>query len=146
MICKGHNGQIEADDTGITISRKGVMGFLTQGPKGDKRIPYESIAAAQIKPASLLVNGYIRFTIIGEVESRTGTLRATADENTVMFQGREQGEAFAKLREAVQEKIDQRCSRPVSAADEIAKLAGLRAGGLITPEEYEAKKRQILGL
>jgi len=146
MIYKGHNGQIEADEQGVTISRKGVLGFLTQGLKGDKRIPYESITAVQFKPAGLLVNGYIQLTVKGGTESRGGVFKATSDENTVMFQGREQGEAFARLRDAIQDRIAQGSNRPASAADEIAKFADLQARGIITLEEYEAKKRQLLGL
>ena len=36
--------------------------------------------------------------------------------------------------------------QPASAADEIKKLAELRDAGVVTPEEFEAKKSQLLGL
>jgi hypothetical protein len=35
---------------------------------------------------------------------------------------------------------------PISSADEIRKLADLHASGILTNEEFTAKKRQILGL
>jgi hypothetical protein len=34
----------------------------------------------------------------------------------------------------------------ISTSDELEKLAGLRDQGVITEEEFEAKKKQVLGL
>lgn len=53
---------------------------------------------------------------------------------------------FERLKEA----IEQRMARPavgpaVSAADEIRKLAALRQQGILTQEEFDAKKKQLLG-
>lgn len=148
MLYTGHNGQVQVDDQGITISRKGVLGFLTQGLKGDKRIPFDSITAVQFKSAGMLTNGYIQFTISGGNESRGGVLKATSDENTVMFRAGEQGTAFAQLRTLVEGRIAdrRRGNAAPSAADEIERFASLRDRGLITTEEYEAKKRVLLGL
>ncbi|HEX4859750.1 MAG TPA: SHOCT domain-containing protein [Rhizomicrobium sp.] len=57
------------------------------------------------------------------------------------------------MRDAIQAQIDAhyaRASQPAvhapSAADELEKFAGLHAKGLITDEEFAAKKKQILGL
>jgi Short C-terminal domain len=39
-----------------------------------------------------------------------------------------------------------RASSAVSAADEIKKLAELHAAGILTDDEFAAKKKQLLGL
>jgi len=57
MHFDGLNGQIEVLEDRIVISRKGVFGFLTQGLKGDKTIPFASITAVQFKTASAFFNG-----------------------------------------------------------------------------------------
>ena len=53
----------------------------------------------------------------------------------------------------VQEQIDRRDAPPAPSiaptedvADQIRRFASLRDEGLLTPEEFEAKKTQLLGL
>ncbi len=60
---------------------------------------------------------------------------------------------FEAIRDAVQMYLDQRDGSPrsssqssVSVADEIRKLASLRNEGILTNEEFDAKKKQLLGL
>ena len=43
-------------------------------------------------------------------------------------------------------QVQSASSQSVSAADEIKKLADLRDTGILTDEEFEAKKKQLLGL
>ena len=149
MEAKGHGGQIRLEGDVITISRKGMMGFLTQGLKGDKEIGLEHISSVQFKSANSLVNGYIQFAFIGGSESKAGLLAATTDENTVMFTSHQQPQ-FEAMRDAIKARISElKANRSgastSSSADEIAKFAKLRDDGLITNEEYEAKKRALLG-
>lgn len=147
MYFKGHNGQIETFEDRIVISRKGALGFLTQGIKGDKAIPFSSITAVQFKDAGFL-NGYIQFTVKGGIESRSGVGAAGSDENTVMFRQGKQAEEFSRLRALVETKIMSAKANngPVSAADELEKFAALRDRGIITVEEFQQKKRALLGL
>jgi hypothetical protein len=64
---KGHTGTIRFDGRMITIVRKGVLARTTVG-KGEKQIPLAHVTAVQFKPAGLMVNGYIAFTVGGGVE------------------------------------------------------------------------------
>ena len=75
MHFDGLNGQIEVLEDRIVISRKGVFGFLTQGLKGDKMIPFASITAVQFKTASAFFNGYIQFTVMGATKVEAESLR-----------------------------------------------------------------------
>jgi hypothetical protein len=146
MHFDGHNGQIEVLDDRIVVSRKGVLGFLTQGLKGDKMIPFASITAVQFKTASAFFNGYIQFTVRGGNESRGGIASAGTDENSVMFRAGSQAEEFARLKAIVEAKISSGPARHVSAADEVEKFAALRDRRIITEEEFQQKKRTLLGL
>ena len=47
MEVAGVNGQIVVDENWVTIKRKGAMAMLTQGIKGDKRIPIANIISVQ---------------------------------------------------------------------------------------------------
>jgi len=148
MHFKGHNGQVEIFEDRIVISRKGALGFLTQGLKGDKAIPFSSITAIQYRDAGAFANGFIQFTVKGGIENQGGIMAAGSDENTVMFRQGKRAEEFAKLRNMVQAKImlDAKPNPPTnSAADELEKFAALRDRGVLTEQEFQQKKRAILG-
>lgn len=85
---KGVNGQLSVYENKVEISRKGALGFLTQGLSGTKTIPIKNIVAVQVKPAGFWTNGYIQFIMSGHVESSRGALKATKDENTVFFKSK----------------------------------------------------------
>jgi len=84
MEVSGYNGQVIVDDNWVTIKRKGAMAFISQGMKGDKKIPISNIISVQFKNANAMVNGYIQFATASG-EGARGISQATADENTVMF-------------------------------------------------------------
>ncbi|MER7251590.1 DUF4429 domain-containing protein [Kribbella sp. NPDC000426] len=154
MEVKGHNGTVVWDGTFITIRRKGFLARATIG-KGEKRIPVGSVTAVQWKPAGALVNGFIQFTLGGgnEARSRFGaqTMDAVHDENSVIFV-KNQMRAFDALRSEIEQAIAARYAPPVQAAapasDPLAhlrQLAELHAAGVLSDEEFNAKKVEILG-
>ncbi|MDW3214770.1 MAG: DUF4429 domain-containing protein [Ilumatobacteraceae bacterium] len=167
MEVKGHGGSIVVfDGRSVLIKRKGALSRMTVG-KGEKQIPLSSVTAVQWKPAGRAVNGYIQFTIAGGNESRssfgTQTFDAAGDENSVLFT-RKQMLEFEKLRAAIEAARDQptpETSRPAAppplripdppaappaptVAERMAQLTQLRDQGLVTPEEFEAKRAAII--
>ena len=147
---KGVNGQVRFDGEHVTITRKGFMAFATQGMTGEKSIHVDSVSAIQLKRAGFFTNGYIQFDFRGSQDAKGGLLAAVNDKNTVMYKTSQQGD-FDKLRDAVQSRMSQRNksfagATLVSVADELEKLASLRDRGVLTNDEFEAKKRQMLGL
>jgi hypothetical protein len=76
---------LEVYNDRVKITPKGVLGFLSKGLKGTKELSIFSITSVQLKEASLLVNGYIQFSIPGGNESKKGIFDAVSDENTFMF-------------------------------------------------------------
>lgn len=134
----------------IVISHKGVLNFLAMGAHGDKTIYYSDLTAVQFKKAGFLA-GHIQFSLLGGRESTGGVFAASADENTITINSNE-NETAEKIVEYVQNKIrEAKQPKTVSApatspADEVLKLKGLLDAGIITQEEFDAKKKQLLGL
>lgn len=146
----GLNGQLTVYEDKVVIERKGFWGFATQGLAGSKTIPMTAIQSIQFKSSGFL-SGYIQFSVLGGKEAQGGVWNATDDENTIMFKGDEENKVGEKIKEYIEKQIIER-SKPqsvvqqVSAADEIIKLKQLLDMGVITSEEFNAKKKQLLGL
>ncbi|MFE1841649.1 DUF4429 domain-containing protein, partial [Streptomyces sviceus] len=116
-----------------------------------KRWHISQISSIQWKPAGPLVNGFIQLSASGGNERRSKfgsqTTSAASDENSVIFTKKQQAD-FETLRAALDTAVAQQHAGPAvaasSVADEITKLAGLRERGLISDEEFEARKRRLL--
>jgi hypothetical protein len=148
MEVSGVNGQIVVDDNWVTIKRKGAMAMLSQGIKGDKKIPISNIISVQFKNANAMVNGYIQFATASG-ESARGITQATADENTVMFK-KAQTADFENLRDHIESLIAKHMNGgnsggSVDIADELAKLANLKDQGILSDEEFAKMKAKLIG-
>lgn len=147
MSAKGINGQLELYVDKIVIKRKGILSFMTQGLKGDKDILLSSISSIQLKNASMLTNGYIQFAFMGGQEGKRGLFQATQDENTVMFDRKQQPDFDAlKTRFEALRSQGTQAQGGGSNVDALERLAALREKGILTDEEFAAEKRRILGL
>jgi hypothetical protein len=99
------------------------------------------------------VNGFVQFTVPGDREKRSAfgsqTSSAGKDENSVIFI-RKQMPEFEKLRAAVETALVQGAQATTpqqfgpSIGDQITQLAALRDQGLLTSEEFAAKKADLL--
>lgn len=149
---KGVNGQLELYNDKIVIKRKGALAKMTQGFfKGDKTLYLRQITGIQVKKGGMLTNGYIQFTVPGGVENRKGLTDATKDENTVMF-NKKDNDLVDKIKIKIEELQNDNLNngtfvqQQLSPADEIKKYKGLLDEGIITGEEFNQKKKQLLGL
>ncbi|MDP3961136.1 MAG: SHOCT domain-containing protein [Pseudorhodobacter sp.] len=147
MIFDGSNGKVVVDDTGIRITRKGIANFLTQGLQGEKFIPFDSIRAVQFKEAGRWMAGFIQFSTVGSIDRPGGMLAATKDENAVLFESSQQPD-FERLRKILEDKIRKRSETPTvpdgSIVEELERLAALMDRGLLTREEFDARKASLL--
>jgi hypothetical protein len=146
----GVNGQLELYADKVVIKRKGALAKMTQGFfKGDKTIYLKQISGIQVKPGGTFVNGYIQFTLPGGNESVKGINAATKDENTVVF-NKKDNDLVQKIKAKIEELQASMNSgtvvQQVSAADEIKKFKELLDEGVITEEEFNQKKKQLLGI
>lgn len=144
---KGYLGShIELYQNKICICRTGFFGFLLHGLKGNKDILIESISSIQIKKAGILTNGYIQFSFLGGREAKGGIFQATQDENTVMFIAKYEYQ-FRKIKNVIEKRIYGKNNKEssLSDADELLKLANLRDKGILSENEFQVKKKDILG-
>jgi hypothetical protein len=150
-ICRGQGGTLELLDDCVIIHRGLLWGLIFQkGIKGDKRIPFASIAAVQYKRPGLMT-GYIQFSIAGGIENTRGIIGAASDENTIQFVSRIE---FERAREFIENKLrlrDQGGPKSIGAvlpsitvAEQLEKLASLLDRGLLTKDEFDAQKQAIL--
>jgi len=148
MRFEGQTGQIELFKDKLIIKRAGFFAVLTQGLKGEKTIYLSQITGIQLKLGSTLLNGYIQFTLPGGIENKGGMIAATSDENTVQFY-KQSNDSATNLKEKIEELIYKSRSTSqivqISNADEIKKFKQLLDDGIITKDEFDKKKKELLG-
>ena len=96
--------------------------------------------------------GFIQLSYPGSLENKAGVIAAVNDENSILFQA----DQLPLAREIVdyiengrkQTKLPQAAPaiQQASAADELKKFKELLDMGVINQEEFDAKKKQLLGL
>lgn len=143
---KGVMGVLEVYEDKVTITPKGVTGFLAKGLKGTKTIPLFSISAIQFKKSGI-TSGYLQFTVPGGNESKAGLTAAPYDENSFIFRGK--NEKALEIKEYIEERIQQLRNPRVtssgpSLSDELQKLADLKAQGILSEEEFQTAKRRLI--
>lgn len=151
MELNGTNGQLELYEDKVIIKRNGLGNKLIFGFKGDKTIYINQISGIEFKEAGFLA-GYIQFTLPGGIERRgglTGKDGAVRDENTVTFTVK-QKDIARQIKEYVESRMNS-LSQPsvissTSDPDIIRKYKQLWDDGIITKDEFDAKKRELLGL
>lgn len=139
---------VTVDDYTVKIQSKGFMNFMNKGgSKGEKSIPIRSITAIQFKEPSL-TTGYIQFAYSGSSETKGGTMSAVKDENSITFVKKELDKAkeLVELIESKRHAETPSNSSTVSTADELKKFKDLLDEGILTQEEFDAKKKQLLGI
>jgi hypothetical protein len=148
MEAEGNGGHLWLYEDRVLIKHFGFRGLMTKGfLKGDKEIPLEQITAVQWREPGALWLGHIQFTIVG---GTSDTKNASQDENAVMFEKAREPEF-----RMIKGEIDQRrtalrrgtAPAPAAVVDvpaQIRELAKLRDDGLLTSEEFAAKKADLL--
>ena len=148
---EGMNGQIELYKDKLIIKRQGFFAVLSHGfTKGNKTIYLNQITGIQLKLGGPVFVGYIQFTLPGGIESSKGAFAATQDENSVTFTASENVLA-TYLKEKIEELMHKSRQSTiqtvqVSSADEIKKFKQLLDEGIITKDEFDKKKKELLGL
>lgn len=129
----------------LTIKHKGALNAFNKGLIGEKTLMFKSMTGVQFKEPGM-TTGYMQFIVMGSSENKKGVLGAVQDENTITFLKKERNLLYE-----LKEYIEYRISIPdtvssLSSADEIRKLKSLLDDGIITQSEFDAKKKQLLGL
>ena len=112
---------------------------------GDKTIYYRNVLSVQFKPSGA-VDGFIQLET-----ANTGSGNYAA-ENSYQF-GKSENDIAKEVADYIQEKVEETNKPAVaqivqkeSSADELIKFKQLLDMGAITQEEFDAKKKELLGL
>ena len=168
FVLNGRNGTVKVTQKVVIISREGVIGFFASGVmgQGDKRIRIKSIVSVELGKEPSFWGGisYIRFATAADNEVRKHSsfgdpsLRMFEnkggqyfnDPNTIQLSNMEQYNIAIKIRDYIEnyqsESIAPTVVQPLSGADEILKYKKLLDDGILTQEEFDAKKKQLLEL
>jgi uncharacterized membrane protein YdbT with pleckstrin-like domain len=126
--------------TYITLGKQGIhmhKGWLNIT---DKQVPYEKVNTVESRQS--LID---RMFGCGQLKIYTGN-----DIQGIAFMGIDKPQ---KVKQMIEERVNQsntnasiaaNQTQQPSAADELAKYAALKQSGVITEEEFEAKKKQLL--
>lgn len=147
---EGVDGQLEIYEDSVIITRNGRGARSIHGRAGDKSIPMESIKYITLKTGTIWSRGEIAFGVAGSVD-RTNWLDTNKNRsNTILFT-KDNNEKAQKIKTYIEEQLLRYQNKPLSdktpdAADEILKYKNLLDIGAITQEEFELKKKQLLGI
>ena len=151
-----HTGStLEVYDTYLIINHMQV-GFMSNamngGALGGKRIDFKNLTSVQFREPAGFTVGFIQFAYPGSVESKGGVSTMINDENSIPIQPA-MVEQAREIVDFIQKKKDELSSpqantiiQQASTADELKKFKELLDMGVITQEEFDAKKKQLLGL
>lgn len=136
----------------LTAKKNFASLFLTNKFfNGDKKFYYSDLTAVQFREPGWITDGYIEFEYPGARSG--GGSGAYSSENALAF-GKEDLALMKKIYVYIDGKISEARLRrnnpvfasPTSSIDELKKLKEVLDAGIISQEEFEAKKKQILGL
>lgn len=149
IITLKSNGKynVEINSDCIKITTKGFMNAVNKGLSGTKTYPFDNLTAVQYK-APGFTTGYLQFVLMGSQETKRGVSGAVHDENSILFNKKELP-LVLEIKEYVEYRINSKTSTKttsISVADEILKFKELLDQGILTQEEFDAKKKQLLGL
>ena len=124
--------------------------FGTSVTQGEKTIYYKDAIGVQYKPSSI-ADGYI------QVETAAGGVTSSSSqyggENSIQFSGKERNAEAEIIVAFIKNKIEEIKNAPVggivqqvSPAEELKKFKDLLDAGIITQEEFDTKKKELLGL
>ena len=146
------NSTLRVYEDYIIIKHSGLLNAISKnGGNGEKRINYNAISAIEYKKASTVSAGMIQFSIYGS-DVRGGNFAAAADENSILFDANKNQltheivDYIEKRRTEISKPQATQVVQAVSSAEELKKFKELLDMGIITQEEFDAKKKQLLGL
>lgn len=140
----------------VVFSRKGVLGSLLWSLKGDKTIFYQNLTSVEFKNCGLFT-GFIEFIFPGSGDEKGDAISGINNQNRFNFsrflpwRNKKLGILMAEVNGFIQQKMkeSQQSFNVVtqnSTSDEILKYKKLLDTGIINQQEFDSKKRQLLGL
>ena len=158
FVLRAHTGSVlEVYEDYISLSHMqtgNTFGNILQGgASGGKRIRMSDIIAIQFKEPAGAAVGFIQFTFPGSGENKGNVFSSINDENSIPVSPLNL-ELAKDIVNYIESKRKELRNSPnfvvptptMSTADELKKFKDLLDMGIITQEEFDAKKKQLLGL
>lgn len=155
---KATNGILFVYEDRVVISRKTFTGFMMQGHAGDRTIYFSDIQSVEFRKPTLIANGYLQFIVAGTsyTNSRPGLLgsskQSTEDPNTLLLRAFNKKTPIEaeKAHKVILDRLNhyrngKNQNSGLSSADELRKYKSLLDDGIISQEEYDLKKKVLLG-
>ncbi|MFD1422033.1 SHOCT domain-containing protein [Lactiplantibacillus songbeiensis] len=148
----GFKEYLFATDSELIIAKKGYMTGHTFG-YGVFRMPYSNITSVTVN--FHILTGYFEVAA-GGVQSSPKSFWGQKDNsagkapNVISLASKQDRDTFAQAANIINKYLavahQPQQAGSTDVADEIRKLKGLADDGIISNEEFEAKKKQLLGL
>ena len=158
-VFDGGNGTLlEVYEDRVTICHNkslfGAFAGFAGETVGEKTLYATDITSVEFKEAQKFCIGYIRFAVLGGSNIKKTTADAAEDPNAVPLAFVSKNSEAAEIKKYIEKMIrstreansSKQIVSSISVADEIKKYKELADLGIITQEEFDAKKKQLLGL
>ncbi len=139
------------EDHCVLTAKKNAVSFLITNKffAGSKKFYYSDLTSVQFRDPGMITDGYMEFEYPG---SRSGNSSgAYSSENAIAFTNKD----LDKMKE-IYNYIDGKIRgyknkgnatvQQLSPADELKKFKELLDAGILTQEEFDAKKKELLGI
>ena len=118
---------------------------------GEKVLYYSDLTAVQYKEPGVLTAGYLQFEYPGSGNAGNGNPYQSENSFIIQKQYADMGKKIYKyinerIAEARKQKNASTVVNALSPAEELKKFKELLDIGIVTQEEFDAKKKQLLGL
>lgn len=145
----GRSGSVELYENRLIIKQK-LSKLKRMLTSGDKEIFLDSITNVNFKSANSMTWGFIQFETTQNAKklSKGSLMFSPTDEYSINFSRKQQPE-FEQLKSEInrlRDGVKPQATIPNTDIGELEKLANLKEKGIITQEEFDQKKKQILGL
>lgn len=140
-------GELDVYEEQIVIKRKGKRAIKIYGVEEERTIPMKLIKGVKFRAWTPMVRGYLQFNIEGNIDTQGGFVAAASDENAIFFT-KEGNETAKRIKNYMEEIIAKSLNNDDAngSINELKRFKELFDEGIITQEEFEAKKKQILNL
>ena len=149
----GATGEVSFTGTSVLIRRKGLLGAMRQISgigRGKKDVPLSAVTGVRIEPGSLFSKPFFQLIHSGDVQIQGGANDVGNDDNSVFF-GKSAKPDFERLAQLILAALAETKAPPLTwslpvddPTDTLKKLAALKDAGVLTEEEFSAKKAEIL--
>lgn len=147
MVARSETGFVAFDGQYVTVGYLGGLARTVMG-KGITRFPITSVTSIELSKVSLMGSpGAIIFSVAG-----AGRLKQLPGKITMGF-GPSRQPSFLELHHAIEQaqraRLAPQQAAPTQSAssgilEQLEKLGSLREAGILTDEEFAAKKRTLL--